>query len=836
MRITLNPVSNPEFGKIEITGPVFAVGRNEPPFSHYPQPIRDQLAARHARIFTESGEIYLVSLSTTAVNDRACRNKPEKLRSGDKLCFADRLTYRVEMSSAGDEDTCISSTAGPPVILTLLPERAESGLDSIVISKFPFLVSKVSGVFSEYKEQRFAEGLKFLSRRHACIFLREDKVYLEDLNSTNGTYVAGERLGEEARPLKDGDVISFGQELFVYRVSIIAPAMEQQTQLQYAAMPMSAAPVHARTTFIECPSSFLEIYCDQGEVADKAAAITGSDAKKALEASNEAGFWQGPRRRLRFYMSGLARRLSKAMPLPPQVIELFREIRERARHQRASRRKTAWRLSVIGILLLALMGYGIHWFMGSPEREISALIETGQYETAAKRADEYLRTHPEDDEFGELAAEAMLKHLIPRWMKNLEGRRYDEAQALVAKARGAVSGPNPAVLNLLEVVAWVGELERYMARRDGRMQLMIYRDEASIERLLDRWEDDSNGHRRNLAKIVFYVPEFESLRTRTFSHLRALRDYRDSYVAEMDELKGAIADRLQQSRPEELVQILHDFADRYPAIGGIQALKQDLNHYIRLTKALEKKDLKRISRLLDEIRFQTPPFKNKVEEVKRTALPPPEILAKYRQSSKSWRSGDIETALALLKGLTGQPWGEVAEEHLTRCQKIVSEFNALKTAKAAREGYEERLVRFYKMLDLDEDTYFFRSIESDFKAYRDKVLAETASIFQLAKQHWQDYQNNGGIRGMLRLEGTISDAFRRQAALLSQAYKYIDRVDGVYRSLDVPLPEEYAKLRHAVITEVRVQRRSLEDLRAVLESYLLGEKLKLIVEPREPGV
>lgn len=51
-----------------------------------------------------------------------------------------------------------------------------------------------------------------VSRRHARIFFRDSRFYIEDLGSTNGTYLNGVRLDPYSpRPLGDGDEIRLGQ-------------------------------------------------------------------------------------------------------------------------------------------------------------------------------------------------------------------------------------------------------------------------------------------------------------------------------------------------------------------------------------------------------------------------------------------------------------------------------------------------------------------------------------------------------------------------------------------------------------------------------------------------
>jgi predicted component of type VI protein secretion system len=61
-----------------------------------------------------------------------------------------------------------------------------------------------------------------ISKRHCSIEVRDGKCYLEDLNSTNGTFINDEQLKGE-REIRDGDMVKIGPLDFVVRLIVAAP-------------------------------------------------------------------------------------------------------------------------------------------------------------------------------------------------------------------------------------------------------------------------------------------------------------------------------------------------------------------------------------------------------------------------------------------------------------------------------------------------------------------------------------------------------------------------------------------------------------------------------------
>jgi hypothetical protein len=57
---------------------------------------------------------------------------------------------------------------------------------------------------------------QFASSAHARIFPRSGKLYIEDMGSTNGTYLNGDQLSR-AQPLHDGDEIRIGDSEYRFQ-------------------------------------------------------------------------------------------------------------------------------------------------------------------------------------------------------------------------------------------------------------------------------------------------------------------------------------------------------------------------------------------------------------------------------------------------------------------------------------------------------------------------------------------------------------------------------------------------------------------------------------------
>jgi pSer/pThr/pTyr-binding forkhead associated (FHA) protein len=833
--VVLVPVSHPALGVIRISESLFAIGRSEAPFDDYPRERVARLSRRHARIFFEHGAVYVADLDSkngTAVNGVSVRESPSRVRAGDELCFGGELAYRVGIEPRAFD--AAAARAAQQVSVTLTPERADLELQPIDVHAFPFLVSKTDPLFARYKD-RYPHQVNYISRRHAHLFLRGAQPYVEDLGSTNGTFVGGKRLDESAVALHDGDVLGFGSDHFVYRVKLhkaleVEPTVTHLTargtrhddapQPAAASVPVRPAPPVEpaidmdKTTFVGAAHSFLDIFYVDHAVQREDEVNDAARPSAAGTAPDEARS-----RRPRHRFSALAVEFARAF----------------SGGDRTALRRIGFG-ALAALVLIAAVATAMY-MRGEAERELKHRLASGDDERALVLANAYLTRHPSDDAVKTLASVALMKARVPGWVDALQARQFDRADALI-RGMKVSSASNADTAPLIDELQWVGDLERFVMRRTGagaaggnaaggEAPIRIYGDEDRINGLLQHWDDDPKSHQRTLDRIASYVPQFGDPYALALSHLRKLQSDDSVYVAAIDRLNGTISTELIRDKPDALAAVFDDYAQRYPRLTGLDGLRADLRQYTDLLNALLARHLGPLLAQMKQAHFSTPPFQAQYRQLAASRLPSASLVGAHDAALAAWQRGDVEQALDAWRNIAGGAWSDEIAAEYTHKKALAAQFADLRSNRGGKD-YQQRLLAFYAGLDPVEDVWFARAIGPDVAALRDNALVRAHDQLERAQTLWRQYRANGSIGGAQRLESGISERFRSQARLLNDAQAAAQQGMRVYTQLKADHPSQWDQLLEDIDAESALQRRSLEELRMVLEPGLLKAKLALI--------
>jgi hypothetical protein len=473
------------------------------------------------------------------------------------------------------------------------------------------------------------------------------------------------------------------------------------------------------------------------------------------------------------------------------------------------------------------------YIWNASERAFKEAVARSDYTRAATIAVRLLDKHPDDIELRAKATDVGLKATVPAWLQKIRARDFDGAKG-VLQGSAELSKRDSDLRPLIDELDWLGDLEKLVSLRGGpEAPIRIYADEDSIEHVITRWNEDTGEHQRSLARIASYVPQFVDWYGEALTHLRRLQSESSVYLPVVERVKVNIATELSRDNPDVLKPSLKEIADKYPRLGGMDVVRQDLARYTEIRHEARSRKSGRLFALLEKAHFVTPPFQQSFHALVQSGqLPPADLLAQYNAATRTWREHNPTDALAELQKLTTGSWGDYLTRELDRRGTVASGFGSLQLSKSAPD-YVDRLLAFRETLDADEDLYFVRATAADLTQQKDKVIAKAQDALNQARTHWQEYKNAGAIDASQRIETSVSEDFKSRAKSLAEASKSVQQAFRLYSLVDASEATQWTAIRDEIETEVNEQRSRLRDLSNVVEPALLNTKLALLGDANE---
>ncbi|MGI9326166.1 MAG: FHA domain-containing protein [Pseudomonadales bacterium] len=809
MQFLLKPPPDSGLAPIEVSRKLFPVGRREPPFDAYPKSAVAKLSKRHARLFAEGTAVYVVdlgSLNGSTCNGSPIKDAPVALANGDVLTFGG-LTYEFELQ----QPPGAPAAAEQRLRLVLKPALEDSLLEPVVISSFPFLINKNSDLFARYATTA-PDALAYLSRNHAQIIRLADEFHIEDLGSTNGTFLNDDPIEEHIRQLTEGDLISLGGERLQYRVFITDATTTAKVDAGVASdatmvidsegsaeAPPPAPEVSevldsSRTIFVDSATSFIDVYFneqqaevpvqDNAQAADRPAAGTGQQSVGTAIATTMFG-------------------------------------------QRLSVGRV-----VSGLLLIAGIGSAVigfqHW-RNMHWRSLERLQTEGAHEQALAQANELLAEHADDARLQAFATDSMLKTLLKPWMDLFQSTDFDAAQAQIDRARDSGDN-NPTDDALLDLLQWATEVQAFLHGRDATplgttAGVDPFADAIRVGNLLTVWTEDANQRAREMRELQEAEPAFETVHAEVFANVRRLRGLELDAVLVRD-LESDLTANLATDDSTAVRDNIDALLKANDALFGAQLIRAELSTYETLQQAIAKERWLDAYELSASSGFRTAPFQRYAESLAGQTLPDQSFMNRYRDALNLWRDGEFHASENALQALLNAGWPAIAQQRLEYQRKQLARWQELQVQRND-SGYARALFDFYAELDHIEDQGLINELRPDFMAHSREALSEATASFASAERDWQRYRDAGGIQTEHRLEAQVSSTFTKLAGLLQSSFENFSRGLQIYQQLSVKPSKAWTGLHADLLREVAVQRSALSNLQ-VLAPTVRDGKLALL--------
>ncbi|QTA89931.1 hypothetical protein [Desulfonema magnum] len=271
---------------------------------------------------------------------------------------------------------------------------------------------------------------------------------------------------------------------------------------------------------------------------------------------------------------------------------------------------------LISLTLLVMTATGWITVFKSSEHKAMNLMEQGKCRECLAYVENVLRENPRNKNLCKIETEAIVKDILHHgWAQQLKHGHFSEARKFLEDMTKQNSDL-PERLKTVRLLNWIAEIEEYFFERSPGTPIVIFQDEIRTESLLTQWDREKNDIRCLLNQIGKENTELPP--DRIYRCLERLQAQKRLYSGVIQDFKTTIDKMLDTDRPSALMLTINEFKRKFPAIGGLEALNEDLANYMRLREKINSEQWPEDPGVPDNLCFQTEPFVARVDTLLST--------------------------------------------------------------------------------------------------------------------------------------------------------------------------------------------------------------------------
>lgn len=759
------------------------------------------------------------------------------------------------------------------VTLTLHPVDSSSELEPVPVTAPIFAIGKDEPFISKHVTNHAYE-VRCLSRKHAAIYYDDNRYILRDLGSTNGTLINGVAVKNEAVPLNDGDVVTFGNNLFCYRIGY--PVAVTDTLPTGSVLPDDVTVMMQPVDRLEELTAHLQnpaveenrVEADSAELANDAgadktvvqpAATVSKDLAEAATDSKDKR--RKSKKSLQLFGRKKVQKADEAVagkPAPPPqassetvyigkdsagdfVSALTNDTAAASlkiedigkpvdRLEESPLKKFALPL-LGGALLIAFCAtllVFLYLSRNSEFNKIEEMLAAQRYAPALQAANRNLLTGNRDAQavsrFENYAQEAFIGLSVPEWLLLIKGADYLGARehpmlVLEQQQQAETSYLKP----ISEVLMWIPDL--FKEERQGATSSVYHSGSRAMD-LTRQWQDNSVVYLALMRRIETRQPSFEPIHRKVVSTIRALQVETDE-LAFSKQRVTELARRFIEQPDDALITRLQAIAVANPALQEASRLSDELRRYANTYSVVRKSCFDLALSLTDDA-FSYPPVLAEIEALQNRVFGSRDDLLRVQKALLEWRRGELASAhQLLLLSRCNPPDGRNNEQEIERMETIV---------RLLESGDTDDMLQVYQYIDEQHDGYYLERYQDRIRDTRQAALQEMQRLSTEAIDTFARYQGGGGISAAMRISDQLTEGFRRQAQILSAALDASFRAGTIARIINVKLAPRIRQSFGAIQDESKSQIAFLDELRgSFTDRALLDQKRALLTPDNSPG-